>query len=121
MSIRSLTLLRDDDHLPACIEYSWVPTGKRHPIQLAPGQSQDSQSYDYQSATNVQIYVATIGDESIANWQIPIRGEKQILHAVIALSVRARRLFGTVFYEDGTSFQDQIELQHERRKCPTGL
>jgi len=116
---RILTFLRDDGNPPACIEYSWVPTGIRHHIQLSPGEVQDSQTADYQSATNVQVYVLTQGDDSAENWQLPSVGEKEILHAVIAVSQRARKVTGTVFYSDASSSVHTVALKFERRRCPT--
>src|ERR1700731_2084373 len=66
---------RDDAGGPACLEYSWVPTGQRHAIQLAPGVQTGSQTLPYSGVEQVQIYKLVSNrlgaDGDAAFWQFP--------------------------------------------------
>ena len=119
---RSMTILRDNFvRERGCVEFSWVPTGKRLNIILPPGQQQGSNSVTTNSATNVQIYVLTQETKSLESWQFPPVGQKQIAAAVI--SVREAQaphglVEAVVFYEDGSSENFRKELENKERKCP---
>ena len=56
---------RDDHTGPACLEYSYVPEGKRRTIQLRPGQQeaiQDDTVPDELKPSHVQVYTLTNND-----------------------------------------------------------
>ena len=71
----TMVFWRDDYVGPACLEYSWVPEGKRHTIQLAPGQQQGSQTDsipDDLNPSQVQVYRLNNNDLISAEmWQFP--------------------------------------------------
>ena len=55
----TMTFWRDDSSRPACLEYSWVPEGLRHTIQLDSGQREGSETdtiSDELNPSHVQVY-----------------------------------------------------------------
>jgi hypothetical protein len=66
---------RDDHTGPACLEYSYVPEGKRRIIQLRPGQQEAIQADtvpDDLKPSHVQVYTLTNNDTvSLDMWQFP--------------------------------------------------
>ena len=116
---RTLTYLRDATPPPACIEYSWVPTGHRNVIRLMATQPSDTQTVLAPSATNLEIYVLTQGSKSIGHCQFPVVGEKQILHAVVAVRETGGIVDLSIYFADATMSAHSIPLQNERRECPT--
>jgi hypothetical protein len=116
---RSLTILRDNVTEGGCIEFSWVPTGKRIPIVLPAGQRQGTSVVTTDEATNVQVYVLTQGRKSLASWQFPAVGKKQLVSASIAVREAQNVVDAVAFYEDGSHEAFSRKLENEHRMCPT--
>ena len=75
MATITMDFWRDDYTGPACLEYSYVPEGKRRTIQLRPGQQeaiQDDTVPDDLKPSHVQVYTLTNNDAvSLGMWQFP--------------------------------------------------
>jgi hypothetical protein len=116
---------RDDDEGSGCLEYSWVPTGRRHHISLAGGIQEESETdsvEDGTEITNVQVYVATNDNEvNIEMWQFPAVGKLVIAKSRVEIFQRRREIVGTAYFVDGTVATYTEILQTGGKKCPTGL
>jgi hypothetical protein len=117
---------RDIYNEPACLEYSWVPQGKRLNILLAPGQQQGNR-VDPISAelkpSHVQVYVLTNDVHSTEGWQFP-PGPPQatpVVSARIQVFEQKMEVLGTVYFADGSTLSQTHTLQKATRKCPSGL
>jgi hypothetical protein len=115
---------RDKYEGPGCLEYSWVPEGRRHYINLLPGIQQGSSTDtidDTLNPSNVQVYVATNnGEVSIEMWQFPSVATKTIpiVSALVSLFEGARLIVGTAFYADDTVTSELAKLDPHGRVCP---
>jgi hypothetical protein len=120
----TMVFWRDKYEGPGCLEYSWVPEGVRHYINLRPGTQQGSSSDtidDELNPSHVQVYVATnSGEVSIEMWQFPSGPPKAspIVSAQVLLFEGAGRIVGAAFYEDGTIAADVAKLDPNGRDCP---
>jgi hypothetical protein len=120
----TMVFWRDEYTYPGCLEYSWVPEGLRHNIQLPEGiqegKSTDSISDDL-NPSHVQVYVASNGSgASIEMWQFPSGppGASPVAAALVEMFERRNLVVGTVFYEDGTTASAWAKLDPYGRKCP---
>jgi len=90
---------------PACIEYSWVPTGQRHVINLTTAKASDQSTDKAEKATHVQVYSLRNGRYGVASsWQFPVGpapGGKYLASATVIAS--GRQAIGYAVYEDGTA------------------
>jgi len=117
---------RDDFAGPACLEYSYVPEGKRRTIQLRPGQQEAIQTDtvpDDLKASHVQVYTLTNNDAvSLAMWQFPPGPPHNLPVVGAQVSVLQERLFagGTVTYSDATVNSGSAVLDPFPRQCPQG-
>ena len=100
---------RDDARGRACLEYSWVPTGQRHAIILAPGVQSASQPLAYTGVSQVQIYKLVnngLGYDGEAQfWQFP-PGPPYAAppsEAFVAVLMRTRQAVGLERYADQTA------------------
>jgi hypothetical protein len=103
----------------ACIEYSWVPTGRRHTIRLH-ANAADSETDKVAKTTHVQVYaLRNVGMGLPAGgWQFPA-GPPPAGKFLVGAYVHAIRdyAFGYALYEDGTiGNPDRIQLV----SVPTG-
>jgi hypothetical protein len=118
---------RDDHTGPACLEYSYVPEGKRRTILLRPGQQETTQTDtvpDGLKASQVQVYTLTNnGEVSLAMWQFP-PGQPYALPVVGAqVSVLQERMVaaGMVTYSDLTVNCGCAPLDRYSRPCPQDM
>ena len=104
---------RNED-VDACIEYSWVPTGRRHVINLANGKPSDHSTDPAPQATHVQVYKLRLGKYGVPpnTWQFPAGpppGNKYLASATVVAS--GKRAEGYAVYDDGTSaVPDTVQL-----------
>ena len=118
----TMTLSRTDYSGRGCLEYSWVPEGKRRTIILAPGHAEHTQVDTVPSNLNishVQIYVLNNGEFSTAMWQFPPGPPHAYPVATASVRVLAIEAVGTVHYTDGTQAADTKHLDAYPRQCPT--
>jgi hypothetical protein len=115
---------RDKYEGSGCLEYSWIPEGLRHNLNLLPriqeGSSTDSIDDDL-NPSHVQVYVASNNDAvSIEMWQFPSGPPKTspVVSALILLFEEANLIVGTVFYGDGTIGSEFAKLDRYGRVCP---
>jgi len=107
-----------------CLEYSWIPEGLRHNIQLLPGMQEDQSSDtidDELNPSHVQVYVATNNNAvGIEMWQFPSGSTTAgpIEAALVEIFERRNQIIGTVFYSDGTMVSTWSYLKEDGRKCP---
>ena len=117
---------RDDHTGAACLEYSYVPEGKRRTIQLRPGQQEAIQADtvpDDLKPSHVQVYTLTNNDTvSLDMWQFP-PGPPYVLPVIGAqVSVLQKRMVaaGMVTYSDETVNSGSAPLDPFSRPCPQG-
>ena len=110
-----------------CIEYSYVPEGRRRNIVLPPGVQEgysDDVVPDGTRPSHVQVYVATTGmpPASLEMWQFPPGPPYHlpIKRARVELHGRRGVAVGIVWYEDGHEARDEHPLEPIPRDCPTG-
>jgi hypothetical protein len=115
---------RDDYTGPACLEYSYVPEGKRRTILLRPGQQEAIQTDtvpDDLKPSHVQVYTLTNnGIVSLSMWQFP-PGPPYALPVVGAqVSILQARMVaaGMVTYSDATVNSGSAALDPYPRPCP---
>src|SRR5438105_7805506 len=66
----TMTFVREITADPACLEYSWVPTGQRHRILLPPGIPSASETDKVMrgtSVSNVQVYSRNYQNTAVPN------------------------------------------------------
>lgn len=108
----------------ACLEYSWVPEGKRHVIMLAPGQKEGTRTDtidDTLKPSHVQVYRLDNNKQvSIQMWQFPPGPpySAAVVGALVYLPNGNTIAEATVKYADNTSATDQHPLDHIPRPCP---
>jgi len=115
---------RDNYAGPACLEYSYVPEGKRRTILLRAGQQEAIQTDtvpDDLKASHVQVYTLTNnGVVSLSMWQFP-PGPPYALRVIGAqVSVLQERMLaaGMVTYSDLTVNSGSAPLDPYPRPCP---
>lgn len=115
---------RDDYSEEACLEYSYVPEGKRRTILLRPGQQEAHQSdtvSDEIKVSHVQVYTLTNnGRVSLSHWQFP-PGPPHSLPVIKAeVSVVQTRMVaaGKVIYSDFSTASGAAALDPYPRPCP---
>jgi hypothetical protein len=114
---------RDDDHGPACLEYSWVPEGKRHTILLKPGQADGSRTdliSDDLNPSFAQVYSLSNGVCSTEGWQFPPGSpySAPVDGAGVDVCQQEMQVIGAVRYEDGTTARGTQPLEAIARPCP---
>jgi hypothetical protein len=99
---------RDDARGPACLEFSWVPTGQRQPIMLPPGVASGSKTLAYSGVSQVQIYkVVNNGlgfDGDRMFWQFPPGPAyaSSPTDAFVTVLMSSRQVVGSERYADLT-------------------
>ena len=115
---------RDDYTGPACLEYSYVPEGKRRTILLPAGQQKVTQTDtvpDTLKASQVQVYTLTNnGKVSLAMWQFPPGPAYHLPVVAAEVSVLEARMVaaGVVIYSDATVASGAAPLERFPRPCP---
>lgn len=115
---------RDKYKGPGCLEYSWVPEGRRRYINLQPGMEQGSSTDiidDSLEPSNVQVYIASSnGEVSIEMWHFPAVARKNspIVSALVLIFEGAGLIVGTAYYADGTVTSELAKLDRQGRVCP---
>ena len=120
-----MTFRRADYNSAACLEYSWVPEGKRRTVILAPGvreQSSTDSVPDSVMASHVQVYVMSNNRASTEMWQFPPGPTGPYALAAALVDVHAPlEVIGTAFFVNGPSIPDTHGLEDYGRNCPAGL
>lgn len=121
-----MTFRRDIYSSRACLEYSWVPEGKRRTIFLDVGQqvgSSNDQVSDTLHPSHVQVYSLSNNEQwSTEGWQFP-EGPPQgtdVVRATVEISQTNHKVVGTVYYAGGTSASYSVPLDEVARPCPEG-
>jgi len=124
MAKMTIDFWRDDYSDQACIEYSYVPEGKRRTLVLQSGQQEAIQTdtvADDLKPSHLQVYALTNnGVVSLDMWQFPL-GPPHALPVVGAqVSVLQERMVaaGTVTYSDATVDSGSAPLDMYSRPCP---
>lgn len=105
---------RDSYNDPGYLEYSWVPEGKRHTIDLGPGEEEESRSDPGPAdASHVQVYRLTNGRLAIEDWQFPPGPpyKSPVIAAIIQVLEYTMEVVGTVHYADGTNATERRPLK----------
>ena len=113
----TMRFVRDVFTGPACLEYSWVPEGKRHTILLDPGQPEGFRTdpiADDIHPSFVQVYRLSNNQRtSLEMWQFP-KGPpphgSDVDRAEVEVHESTMEAVGTVFYTDGTSASGRHRL-----------
>jgi hypothetical protein len=120
----TISLWRDNSNGPAYLEYSWVPEGKRHTVQLRAGQQEGSETDsipDNLKPSHVQMYRLTNNETvSVDMWQVP-PGPPHALpveSAKVDVFQMREEAVGVVRYTDGTSAAGATVLDNYPRPCP---
>jgi hypothetical protein len=117
---------RDDVAGRACLEYSWVPEGRRHTIQLGPGQPEATATDtvpDDLRISNVQVYTLDANQRvSTSRWQFPALhlGSRNMVSAAVEVFVQRAMVVGTAIYDDGSREKDERPLDPHPMLCPEG-
>ena len=120
----TMTFWRDVYTGPGCLEYSWVPEGKRHTIHLLPGQQEGSETDtipDDLKPSHVQVYRLNNDDHVSADmWQFPPGPPHVLPVAGAKVDVFQARVevVGVVHYTDGTTAAGADVLDMFPRPCP---
>jgi hypothetical protein len=106
---------------PACLEYSWVPEGKRRMVQLGPGTKEGGGPGPSSQATHVQVYsMSNNGRGGVKKWQFP-PGRPHSGNVVGAtVEVRGMEIVGTVYYSNGTTAVDRHQIDPSVHTCVEG-
>jgi hypothetical protein len=119
-----MTYRRDVYNGHACLEYSWVPEGRRHTILLEPGQQEGRRSDPVsgdEGPSHVQVYVLTNELHSTGGWQFPPGPPHPtpVVTALVVVSEENMDAKGTVYYADGSKSEPQPQkLDELPRECP---
>jgi hypothetical protein len=110
---------RDDPGAPACLEYSWVPIGKRIPLLLPHDQNVVSHLDQVDTdISQVQVYRLVDGNVGTDTWYLsPAEKNKSIVYATIY--VARGQVVATQYFADGTSVTDARLLKSNPLPCPT--
>ena len=114
---------RDNDIGPACLEYSWVPTGSRKIIRLPPQLDEDSRKDTVESRiTQVEVYrlvCNNVGKVSEASWQFPPGPphSSPIVYATVQVFESRMYAIGTAYYADGSIASDFLTLREKPLPC----
>ena len=112
---------RDSDAGPACLEYSWVPEGKRKLIRLPRQRDEDSRTDPVsETISRVQVYRLVCNDVGTDNWQFPAGPPRnsRIVYAAIQVFEDRGRVVGTAYFADGSSATDSRPLNKDHLPCP---
>ena len=121
MARKTLVFWRDDDDGPGCIEYSWVPEGRRRVIILEAKQDEGSrtdESLDYVS--HVQLYRLSSTGRGADSWQFPPESPRphSLIYAAVEVFHKRGEIVSTARYADGFSRTDTYPLKIDPLKCP---
>ena len=103
-----------------CLEYSWVPEGKRRLIQLNPDvKEREGDGPTAKDASHVQVYALSNGLYGVKDWQFPSGSPhpSPVVRAIV--EVKETEAVGTVYYQDHSSARDTTALLPMPVKCPT--
>ncbi len=115
---------RDDYIDRACLEYSYVPEGKRRTLLLKAGQQETVQTDtipDDLKPSHVQVYTLTNnGEVSLDMWQFPPGPPHDLPVVGAQVSVLEARMVaaGAVTYSDATVDSGSAPLDLYSRPCP---
>ena len=114
---------RDVYHEAACLEYSWVPEGRRRVILLPRGQQEGNRTDPIAGDLNpshVQVYSLTNGMYSTEGWQFPPGPPHAtpVVRAQVEVFEKEMEVVGTVYYADGSTASQTQKLEKVLRKCP---
>jgi IPT/TIG domain-containing protein len=104
----------------ACLEYSWVPEGKRRVIQLNPNtQEGEGDGPTAKEVSHLQIYALSNGLYGLRDWQFPPGPPHRSAVVRAIVEVKETEAVGTVFYHDRSSATDRKALVPMPVACPT--
>lgn len=102
----TINFTRDEYQDAACLEYSWVPEGKRRVIQLHPGDRTGTQTdsvADDLHPSHVQVYTLNSNNRvGLTMWQFPTIPGPEIGKAFVNVIQARLEAIGEVQYDDGT-------------------
>jgi len=116
----------NDGPYPACLEYSYIPSGKRRSLQLSQGQhaiTRVDQLEPEEIYSLVQVYSVQT-EQSGASWNcFPSTGARNspLVVVIFRLHHANREVVATAYYEDGTDYSETSELVPTSIECPSGL
>ncbi len=112
---------RDNLAGSACLEYSWVPTGRRMQLQLPHGQHVASRVDQVDTdIAELQVYSLVDGNLGITSiWYLPSLPSPPRSIAFATIYVSRGQVVGTEQFTDGTIVQDRRLLQRDPLPCPT--
>jgi hypothetical protein len=119
----SMVFWRDVCVLSACLEYSWVPEGKRHVIQLGPNQSEDSTTDSItipDDISYVEVYRLMSNGVGTDSWQFP-PGQPHtspVIYSAIEVFEERMEVVGTAHYADGSHVSGTRMLNRSPLLCP---
>jgi hypothetical protein len=115
-----MVLTRDLYKGKACLEYSWVPEGKRRVIQLNLNVKEGAgDGPTAPKVSHIQVYALSNGLYGLKDWQFPPGPPhpSPVVRAIV--KVKETEAIGTVFYQDRSSATDTKALVPMPVACPT--
>jgi hypothetical protein len=115
-----MKFLRDTDKGFACLEYSWIPEGKRYVIRLSPGQMEgEGTGPTSKDASDIQVYRLSIDPESgLRDWNFPLEGPYPSRLVAGEINVSGKEAIGTAQYKNGTNMMKKHQLTQPAPVCP---
>src|SRR5580692_4060470 len=107
---------RDVYNRPGCLEYSWVPEGRRRVILLEAGQQEGARTDPIAAGlkpSHVQVYSLTNGIHSTEGWQFPPGPPHltPVVSARVEVFESRMEVVGTVYYADGSTATQTQKLE----------
>jgi len=116
---QSIVFIREADVAPADLQYSWIPTGQRHDIKLAPGQTLGTETDTNQNPDEIyqiQVYHLYDGNSEAESFQFPSGPPytAPVSYAVVEVSQKRKIAAFTAHFTDGASFSEFRPLKPKR-------
>jgi hypothetical protein len=123
----TMTFRRDVSDHKACLEYSWIPEGIRHHIELMPGEHEGHETDSVSAGVNVskvQVYVLNNNERvSFETEHFPdaLPPDAPLDHAAVEVYEKNLEVVCTAYYANGHSIEDKHKLASVARPCPQPL
>jgi hypothetical protein len=112
---QSIVFIREADVASAELQYSWIPTGQRHDIKLAPGQTLGTETDTNKTPDEIyqiQVYhlydgnSEAIKETEFFSFPSGLPYSAPVSYAVVEVSQKRRIAVFTAHFTDGASFSE---------------
>jgi hypothetical protein len=117
---QSIVFIREAGVAPADLQYGWIPTGQRHDIKLAPGQTLGTETDTNQNPDEIyqiQVYhlydgnSEAIKDGEFFSFPSGLSYTAPVSYAVVEVSQKRKIATFTAHFTDGASFSEFRSLK----------